>query len=171
MSTGTAAVSPETAEELRQFVLREARLLDEGRLPEWLDLLADDVEYYVPLAADPVAPDHLAIVHEDRFRLEARVWRTSQTGINHSQDPPSRTVRSVGGIEIDPGPGEETTLRFATVLYEWRPGGQRTPGPLTVLPMRCTYRVRRVAEDWRITYRRLDLLQRDGELPPMTYVL
>ena len=35
--------------EVEQFLYREARLLDERRFPEWLELLADDVRYWMVL--------------------------------------------------------------------------------------------------------------------------
>ena len=36
--------------ELMQFYIREAWLLDERRLSEWLDLFTDDVLYFIPAA-------------------------------------------------------------------------------------------------------------------------
>ncbi len=38
-----------TDQELIDFVVREARLIDEHRLDEWLELFADDGIYWMPL--------------------------------------------------------------------------------------------------------------------------
>lgn len=160
--------------EVTAFLSREARLLDEERLEEWLALLAPDFTSLVPLGGStrPSSMD-LAMIREDRFRTEARVWRVQQTGMNHSQDPKSRTVRAVSTVDVLPVEGlpAERDVHFVIVLYHWRAGLQRTSEPMFTVPMRCEYRLRRTDEGWRIVARQLNLLQRDGTLPPMTFVL
>ncbi len=159
--------------ELSSLVVREARLLDTEQHEDWLALLAPDVECLIPLGASTQPGAHeLAIIREDRFKTEARVWRAQQTGINHSQDPPSRVVRAVSNVEVEPtGSAEEWVVHFVTVLHEYRPGGQRLRDPMNTVPMRCEYVVRRADDRLLIARRQLNLLQRDGTLPPMTFVL
>ncbi len=41
--------SPQVRDEILDLLHREAELLDEGRLDEWLDLLTDDVTYQMPV--------------------------------------------------------------------------------------------------------------------------
>ncbi|HEX9522922.1 MAG TPA: aromatic-ring-hydroxylating dioxygenase subunit beta, partial [Reyranella sp.] len=36
-------------QEIADFLYREAELLDERRYREWLDLLADDIRYWMPM--------------------------------------------------------------------------------------------------------------------------
>src|SRR5258708_20380095 len=36
-------------EEIEQFLYHEAALLDERRFPEWIDLIADDIHYHMPI--------------------------------------------------------------------------------------------------------------------------
>lgn len=150
-------------------ILKEARLLDEGRHDEWLALLTDDVTVHIPLGSHPER-EHMAILREDRFRTEARVWRVAQTGLNHTQDPPSRTVRAVSNVEVDVD-GDEATVHFVLVLHEYRPGAQRLNEPMSTFPMRCQYTLRKESDRWLISARQLLLLQRDASLPPMTYIL
>ena len=59
------------------FVIREARLLDEQRWDEWLALFADDGRYWVPLqgAAQEEGALHNALADEDR--LLASCYRAS----------------------------------------------------------------------------------------------
>lgn len=173
--TGTASplASPELLNEVAAFLNREARLLDEERLEEWLALLTSDFRNTVPLGEStrPGALD-LAMIREDLFKTEARVWRVRQTGMNHSQDPKSRTVRAVSTVDVVAVEGmDEVDVYFVVVLYHWRAGLQRTGEPMFTIPMRCEYRLRRTPEGWRIAVRQLNLLQRDGTLPPMTFVL
>ena len=46
------------------FVLREARLLDEQRYAEWLELFADDGIYWIPTGPNQASPQ---IEHQLRF--------------------------------------------------------------------------------------------------------
>jgi 3-phenylpropionate/cinnamic acid dioxygenase small subunit len=149
----------------------EARLLDENRLTEWLGLICQEVTYWVPL--DPAAETPagiLSIVLEDRFRLEARVWRITEAGVNHSQDPPSRTVRVISNVELDNSDPLGPAARFVTVLFETRPGGQRAD-VLRTYPMRCEYRLRQESGQWRIWFRKTTILQADADLASMTFLV
>lgn len=133
-------------------------------------MLTDDVLYWVPLNPQATSPEALSIIFEDRFRVEARVWRIAEAGINHSQDPPSRTVRAVSNVELDEDESGQL-VRFVTVLYEQRTGGQRLDGMRT-FPIRCEYRLRQQETgEWLISSRKLMLMQADGELTPLTFLL
>jgi 3-phenylpropionate/cinnamic acid dioxygenase small subunit len=86
-ATATAAV---TERELTQFVYREARLLDEARFTEWLDLFAADGVYWMPLAPNQTdAKLHTSLMHEDKLLLQIRIERLSGAR-TFSQQPPSR---------------------------------------------------------------------------------
>src|SRR5882672_9823148 len=70
--------------ELMPFYLREAWLLAERKLKEWLDLFTDDVFYFMPrrknvprreLRRELTPPGDLAILEEDKRYLEMRVAR------------------------------------------------------------------------------------------------
>ena len=41
--------APPSDQQLIDFVLREARLLDQQRLEDWLDLFAEDGHYWMPV--------------------------------------------------------------------------------------------------------------------------
>ena len=81
--------------ELMQFYIREAWLLDERKLTEWLDLFTDDVLYFMPRRKNvPRREAHreltpqgdLAILEEDKRYLEMRVARL-ETGMAWAEDP------------------------------------------------------------------------------------
>jgi benzoate/toluate 1,2-dioxygenase beta subunit len=80
-----------------EFLYREARLADEARYAEWLDLWTDDGVYWVPATTDPGAdPDrHLSHIYDNRARLDTRV-KLLQTGHRYSQEPPSPCAASSG---------------------------------------------------------------------------
>ena len=78
MSDGELAMHPIARTDVEDFLFAEAELLDEWRLPEWLELFTDDAIYYVPatdLAVDASPDNNLFYVADDRFRLSERVKR------------------------------------------------------------------------------------------------
>jgi 3-phenylpropionate/cinnamic acid dioxygenase small subunit len=112
----------ELIREVEQFLYREARLLDERRFHEWLDLFTDDVRYWMvtrsnlyPRSSKAIAilnparnvdenpdEDGLAILDETRKTLEGRIARL-ETGMAWAEDPPSRTRHLISNIELAPG--------------------------------------------------------------------
>jgi 3-phenylpropionate/cinnamic acid dioxygenase small subunit len=112
----------ELIREVEQFLYREARLLDERRFHEWLQLFADDVRYWMvtrsnlyPRSSKAIAilnpgrnvdetteDDGLAILDETQKTLEGRIARL-ETGMAWAEDPPSRTRHLIANIELAPG--------------------------------------------------------------------
>ena len=54
---------------VEQFLYREARLLDERRFHEWLDLFTDDIHYWMDGAKNryPRSSKAIAILDPDRY--------------------------------------------------------------------------------------------------------
>jgi 3-phenylpropionate/cinnamic acid dioxygenase small subunit len=111
--------------ELMQFYIREAWLLDERRLKEWLDLFTEDVLYFMPRRKNvPRREAHreltplgdLAILEEDKRYLEMRVARLD-TGMAWAEDPPSRTRHLIGNLEATPLENGEVEARTAFLVY------------------------------------------------------
>ena len=111
--------------ELMPFYIREAWLLDERRLSEWLDLFTDDVLYFMPRRKNvPRREAHreltplgdLAMLEEDKRYLEMRVARLD-TGMAWAEDPPSRTRHLVGNLEVTPLARGEVQARTAFLVY------------------------------------------------------
>lgn len=72
------------------FVRHEARLIDEQRFDEWLDLFTDDARYWMPLElgqTDPVL--HNSLYYDDKVLLRIRVERL-KSAKTYSQKPKSR---------------------------------------------------------------------------------
>lgn len=118
--------------EIEQFLYREARLLDERRFAEWLELLADDIHYWMPVRANryaaisksieraegyPVSdddisgPGELAYFDETKESLIQRVERL-KTGMAWAEDPPSRTRHMISNIEL----GDRATRNLRDVF-------------------------------------------------------
>ena len=78
--------------ELIDFVVREARLLDDKRYDEWLDLWTDDGIYWVPLTPEQTdGIHHNSHLHEDKLLRTLRVERLKSPRA-YSQQPPSRAL-------------------------------------------------------------------------------
>src|SRR6266404_6280100 len=97
-----------TIREVEQFLYREARLFDERRFHQWLELFTDDVRYWMAarrnrypksskaiavldldrsVEEDSTEDAELAILDEDKHTLSARVARLD-TGMAWAEDPP-----------------------------------------------------------------------------------
>jgi benzoate/toluate 1,2-dioxygenase beta subunit len=95
-------------EEIEQFLYHEAKLLDERRWSEWLDLFTDDAIYWIPRWVSETKTvenpeDDLNILYLDRNRLGVYVKRIL-TGLAYTYEPPARTTRLISNILI----GEKT---------------------------------------------------------------
>jgi 3-phenylpropionate/cinnamic acid dioxygenase small subunit len=111
--------------ELMQFYIREAWLLDERKLTEWLDLFTDDVLYFMPRRKNVLRREldrelsplgDLAILEEDKRYLRMRVARL-ETGMAWAEDPPSRTRHLVGNLEARPLDSGEVAAKTAFLVY------------------------------------------------------
>ena len=95
------AAEPLGVQACEQFLLHEARLLDEGRFDEWLALFTPDASYWVPSEPDQKSPlDTVSLIYDDRRLLETRVRRLASPRI-YSQEPRSRTSRIVTNVTIE----------------------------------------------------------------------
>jgi 3-phenylpropionate/cinnamic acid dioxygenase small subunit len=165
----------DTIRGVEQFLYREARLLDERRFRDWLELFTEDVHYWMGsrsnryprsskaitmldpnryVEEDVTGADELGLFDEDINTLTARVARL-ETGMAWAEDPPSRTRHLISNIEIVPGTSEsELTVRCNFIVYRNRGEteqdfyvGAREDG------------LRRVDAAWKIARRRLVLDQ------------
>ena len=76
--------------ELIDFVYAEARMLDELRFEDWLDLYTEDGHYWMPLAHGQTdAKLHASLMYEDKLLLRVRVERLAGQR-TFSQQPKSR---------------------------------------------------------------------------------
>jgi p-cumate 2,3-dioxygenase beta subunit len=86
---------------IEDFLYREAALLDEWRLDEWLELVSDDVQYVIPPndELDGDFKDTLFLVADDLERLKSRVKRLKSRHA-HAENPHSRTRRFINNVRI-----------------------------------------------------------------------
>jgi len=99
--------------EVQQFYFLEAELLDDGRYVDWLTLMADDLDYWMPTrtnrlrrqqALATAARGEAAYYDESKESLAWRI-RRFDSGMAWAEDPPSRTrhlVTNVVARYVDP---------------------------------------------------------------------
>ena len=77
-------------DDLIDFVYEEARMLDEARFEDWLDLWAPDSHYWMPLEYKQSDPKLVtSLLYEDDFLRRMRVKRMAGAR-TYSQSPRSR---------------------------------------------------------------------------------
>ncbi|MGH6672368.1 MAG: aromatic-ring-hydroxylating dioxygenase subunit beta [Xanthobacteraceae bacterium] len=145
-----------------QFLLHEARLLDEGKFDDWLGLFMPDAWYWVPSEpgqADPV--ETISLIYDDRRLLETRVRRLASPRM-YSQEPRSRTSRIVTNVTIEETDRTSCTVRSKFVMIEYRRENQRLFGGTALH--------RLVQSDGRImiAWKRVDLVNCDAPLDGIT---
>jgi p-cumate 2,3-dioxygenase beta subunit len=110
--------------DVEDFLFREAELLDEWRLPEWLALFTDDAHYYVPstdLAPDATPDNNLFYIADDRFRLGERVARLMKRTA-HSEFPRSKVRHLVSNVRLHSTEDDEVGVRANFVTYRTKDG-------------------------------------------------
>src|ERR1700744_1496118 len=86
-----------------QFLLHEARLLDDGKFDDWLALFTPDAWYWVPSEPDQADPiETVSLIYDDRRLLETRVRRLGSPRMI-SQEPRSRSSRIVANSTLEEG--------------------------------------------------------------------
>ena len=94
-------MSAPTDRDLIDFVIREARLIDQHRFEEWLDLFADDGIYWMPLEWGQTDTRLTAsLMHEDKLLLTVRVERLKGNR-TFSQKPKSRCHHVLQVPQVD----------------------------------------------------------------------
>ena len=165
----------ETIREIEQFLYREARLLDERKFHDWLDLLTDDIRYWMPVRSNryPVTSKaisildgsryeegelskegELAILDEDKDSLSRRVDRLD-SGMAWAEDPPSRTRHFVSNVEVEPG-ATDSELKVYSNFIMYRTRGE-TEQDFYVGSREDV--LRQEGGQWKVAYRKIVLDQ------------
>jgi benzoate/toluate 1,2-dioxygenase beta subunit len=140
------------------FLIHEARLLDERRFEDWLALFTADGWYWVPIEPDQANPhDTVSLIYDDRRLLETRIRRLAHPKA-HAQSPASRTSRIIANVTAEDGTsdGADLVVRSKFQMIEYRRDKQRL--------FAGTSRHGLVATDggYRIRWKRVDLVNCDS---------
>jgi len=150
-------------QELIDFVVREARLLDERRYEEWNALFTEDAIYWVPLVPDqPEGLDHTSHLHEDRLLRELRIERLKSPRA-FSQQPPTRSLHLLQTPTVEPrDPARPAEHPVRTVFQYVESQGDEMN---TFFGVACHRIVVDAHGALRLTQKRVDLINSDAALP------
>ena len=155
-------------QDVEAFLYHEANLLDDRRYEEWLDLLTDDVRYWVPMRRNVKFGElereftregqDINWFDEGKATLTQRV-RQILTGVHWAEEPLSRLSHLVTNVEIldaspTPADAEEVSLRCRFIIYR-----NRVETETDLLVGRREDSLRRVDGEWRIAKRQVFLDQ------------
>lgn len=119
--------------EIEDFFFNEADLLDERDYDRWLELLAEDIVYWMPMRKnvsyanrhdDITAENDIAWFHDDKDTLRKRV-KQIQTGIHWADEPISRVSHLITNVRLrEPRPslaeGDQATTKCRFIVYRNR---------------------------------------------------
>jgi len=116
--------------QIEDFLYLEAELLDDRKLREWFELLADDVRYWMPIRhntfdrpADVTEelskPGEGYYFDDDKKSLKIRVERAYARNA-WAEMPPSRTRHMISNIRIKKDDGAEIEVHSNFLVYRTR---------------------------------------------------
>ncbi len=143
---------------LIDFVAHEARLLDELRFEDWLQLFTDDGHYWMPLQPGQTDPRLVcSLMYEDKLLLQVRIERLHGAR-TFSQQPGSRCHHLLQWPSVesrDDGAGVYVT-RTAFHYLETRQDEQQ------LFAGWATHTLQATPEGLRIRLKRVDLVNCDA---------
>lgn len=157
--------------EAEYLLLHEARLMDDLRLDEWLQLFTSDGLYWIPIdEAAPIASQG-AIIYDPPLRREERVYHVLHTAFP-AQSPRSRTVHFVSNILVE-AKGADMLVSSSQIIYEMRTGDYAQKGIGEIVPVvaRVEHLLRRVDGEARIAEKKILLINRDTWQGNLTFLL
>jgi len=110
------AIALPCRQEVEDLLYREAALLDEWKLEEWLEMLTEDAIYQVPSTDAPEgdARNTLYIIADDAPRIRSRVKQLLGKSA-WAENPHSRTRRMITNVRVTGADGDTilATANFA----------------------------------------------------------
>jgi benzoate/toluate 1,2-dioxygenase beta subunit len=164
VTVAPVAADPALLAELDDIVQTEARLLDAEHWGDWLGLYAKDGWYWVPHRPDQPNPqDEVSVFYDDRMLMETRVRRL-EAASSHAQTPGTRSSRVVSRVRLESADADKETYVVSSkfVMLEHRIDEQKMWGGT------YTHALRRNGEGWEIAWKRVDLVNADGVLDPIS---
>jgi 3-phenylpropionate/cinnamic acid dioxygenase small subunit len=148
---------------LVDFIYTEARLADEARYSQWEALWDDDALYWVPMHPDADPATTVSYVYDNRTRIHSRVAQLN-TGVRHSQTPPSVLRRTISNFEVTGEAGDATSVASNFVLVEYR-------FAMTVWAGRYVHTIRRGPDGPKLAAKTVHLVNAGGAIPTMSFLI
>jgi 3-phenylpropionate/cinnamic acid dioxygenase small subunit len=119
--------------DVERFLYEEADLLDERRFAEWLDLLDDDIVYFMPVRRNVKFGQHverentrqgegISWFDEDKWTLGKRIEQIL-TGVHFAEGPLSRVCHMVSNVrilDVQPSAAMPETVTVRSRFLVWQ---------------------------------------------------
>jgi 3-phenylpropionate/cinnamic acid dioxygenase small subunit len=155
--------------DMEDFLYAEADLLDNRQYRDWLNLLADDITYFMPIRRNVKFGQHLerentrqgagiSWFDEDKWTLTKRVDQIL-TGVHYAEEPLSRVTHMVSNVQIlrampSLDEASEVEVRCRFLVYQ-----NRIEYETYMFVGKRTDLIRRTADGWKIARREILLDQ------------
>ena len=150
-----------TPQQLIDFVVREARLLDAKRYEEWNALFTDDAYYWVPLVPNQEdGVNHTSHLYEDKLLRELRIERLKSARA-FSQQPPSRAHHLLQTPTVEEADAAANRYVVRSEFHYTEAQGDE----LNFFVGTCWHHLTVQDGALRMTLKRVDLLNCDAALP------
>ncbi len=160
--------------EVEEFLYAEAELLDEWRLEEWLDLLTEDVRYWMPICRNVKFGERdreltreqqdVNWFDEGKTTLRSRVVQIN-TGIHWAEEPLSRVCHLVSNVQILSATDDEVTAKCRFLVYR-----NRVETETDIFVGKREDTLRKVDGRWKLARRKI-LLDQNVLLPKNLTIL
>jgi 3-phenylpropionate/cinnamic acid dioxygenase small subunit len=156
-------------QEVEEFLYDEAELLDQREFAAWLDLLSDDLTYFMPMRRNVKYGDHAAHENtregEDISWFEENKWTLSKrvdqifTEKHWAEEPLSRVCHMISNVQLlnaEPtvGAPEEVTSKCRFLIYQ-----NRVETETNFFVGKRTDTLRKETGDWKLIRREIILDQ------------
>jgi 3-phenylpropionate/cinnamic acid dioxygenase small subunit len=149
--------------EIEEFLYHEADLLDDRQFEAWLDLLTDDIRYWMPMRRNVKFDDQesentrelqdMNWFDEGKETLTQRV-RQILTGVHWAEEPLSRVSHMVSNVRLLQATPEKVQVKCRFLIYRNR---QQDETDFFVGKREDT--LRKVDGEWKIARRKVILDQ------------
>lgn len=156
-------------QEIADFLFAEADLLDERYFREWLDLLTEDVSYFMPIRRNvkfgqqsefenTISGNGISWFDDDKWTLTRRVEQIL-TGVHYAEEPLSRVSHLISNVRIvraNPSAerAQEVTTKCRFLVYQ-----NRQEYETNIFVGKRTDVLRRAGTSWKIAKREIVLDQ------------
>src|ERR1700677_254410 len=156
-------------QEIEEFLYQEADLLDGRKFREWLDLLAEDLVYFMPIRRNVKFGEQderentrqgegISWFDEDKWTVTKRVEQIL-TGVHYAEEPLSRVTHMVSNVrllEVSPSAEDATEVVVGCRFLVYQ---NRVEYETNTFVGRRIDKLRRHGESWLIVRRELILEQ------------
>ena len=155
--------------DMEDFLYAEADLLDNRQFREWLNLLADDMTYFMPIRRNVKFGQHaqrentvqgsgISWFDEDKWTLTKRVDQIL-TGVHYAEEPLSRVCHMVSNVQVlGATPSleapQEVEVRCRFLVYQ-----NRIEYETYIFVGKRTDLIRKTSDGWKIARREILLDQ------------